>query len=359
MAVTQIQLQGIRNLKNTRLSPHPKLNMIIGANASGKTSLLEALHFLGLGRSFRTSQAAKVLTRGCSQFILFAEVNGSKLGLRWQRGTGLEIKRKGEHVHSLSVLPMQLPLQLITPEAGILVSGGPKERRSFIDWGVFHVEPLFHALWKRYRRLLKQRNAAIRIKAPKSQVAIWDKEYVSCAEQIAQFRCDYIESLIPEIEKYASRFIPELNMEFSHYQGWSEDRTLLEQLNDSFERDINVGFTQLGPHKADLKIKCEGVLAAHHLSRGQQKLLVCALRLAQGIHLQQSVQSNNCLFLIDDFSSELDNERQALLADVLQKSGAQLFITGICSDDLSHFQQNDFKTFHVEQGVITEAKRAI
>jgi len=359
VAITKLHLQGIRNLKSSRLELHPQVNLIVGDNASGKTSLLEGVHFLGLGRSFRTGQAAKVLTRGLGEFIVFAQVEGVAMGLRWLRSSGIEAKVKGVHASSLSELPLHLPLQLITPEAGVLVSGGPKERRAFIDWGVFHVEPQFHSVWKRYRRLLKQRNAAIRMKSSQQQVSIWDSEYIACSVKVAQFRQLYAESLVPIIEHYVEQFIPELKFSFELYQGWSADSDLKQQLINNFDRDMNLGFTQLGPHKCDFKIKTEGVSAAHHLSRGQQKLLVCALRIAQGIHLQQSVQTNNCVFLIDDFSSELDGRRQKLLADMLLKSGAQLFVTGISCDDLIYFQQDDFKTFHVEQGEIIEAKRAI
>lgn len=359
MAITKLQVQGIRNLKALSLIPHEQVNLVVGANASGKSSLIEAIHFLALGRSFRTSQSQKVLSRGHNEFLLFAQVHGVNMGLKWQRHLGMEIKIKGQHARSLAELPSHLPLQLITPETCTLVSGGPKERRAFIDWGVFHVEPEFHVLWKRYRRLLKQRNAALKIKASKQQVEVWDSEYIRHSQKLSQLRAAYMDNLLPILEKYVAAFIPELKFSFELYQGWRSDSSLEEQMQANYAKDLALGFTQLGPHKCELKIKVDGIAASQHLSRGQQKLLVCALRIAQGIHLQSSAQTNNCVFLIDDFASELDSNKQKLLANMLIKSGAQLFVTGISSADLTHFQQDEYKTFHVEQGEIQEAKRAI
>src|SRR5690242_11309359 len=161
MALSRLTLRDFRCFAALDLDLSPRANLVLGDNASGKTSLLEALFVLSRGRSFRTSKAENLDRHGTEGFLISAtsvENAGSvPLGLA-RRGGILEARVGGAPAQNLAELTERLPVQLFDSTAHQLIEGGPRHRRQLLDWGTFHVEQGFLPVWRRYQRALKQRN---------------------------------------------------------------------------------------------------------------------------------------------------------------------------------------------------------
>lgn len=356
MAISRLLVEKFRNLNAVDLDFDPGFNFLVGNNGSGKTSLLEAIFYLGHGRSFKSAVTNRIISYDEPHFTLFGQIQESQhqwsVGLQKLRQGNTLVKINGEDGNKISDLAHLLPMQLITPEGLTLLNGGPSYRRAFLDWGLFHHHPSFHAAWSNLNRLLKQRNAALSQHQPYAAIKVWDIELTKLAHQVSDWRAEYAEALRPEIEQTCQLFLPELTIQVSFHQGWEKNTDYADILAQNFERDKSLGYTFSGPQKADFRFKAEGLPVEDVLSRGQLKLLMCALRLAQGEHLMKQKQ-RHCIFLIDDFASELDQYKRALLAERLQKSGSQVFVTAITQGQLKEMKVKTGKLFSVENGVIT------
>lgn len=360
MALLNLQLKDFRNIRHARLVPAAGINLLVGPNGSGKTSILEAIHYLGFGRSFRTHLSGRVIQQGEQAFTLFARVrrddDGLAVGLSKTRGGDTRLKVGGRVAERLADLAHILPIQLIHPEGYNLLTGGPKLRRAYLDWGLFYSNPDFFAAWGRFRRLLKQRNALLRQQRPYRELSYWDPQLVAVGEELSRFRQHYADAISPVIKEIAADFLPEYDFSFDFFRGWDRQAELARVLEQGYERDLGLGYTQSGPHKAEIRIKARGMPVQDLLSRGQLKLLVCAMRLAQGLHLK-TASGQDCIFLIDDFTSELDEQKRGLLAARLNELGAQVFISAIEAAQLGQMITRDnSKLFHVKQGEITETQ---
>lgn len=363
MPLVQLTVAGIRNLEPATLVPSPCINILYGANGSGKTSLLEAIHLLGLARSFRSHRMSSVITHeqdGCQVFGRIETLIGNDRALVHQVGVGrnrdgeLSIRVDGENLHTVSQLADILPVQLINPDSFRLLDGPPKTRRHFLDWGVFHMEHRFIRSWRRFEKALKQRNALLRHGIlDTSMVAAWDGELQQAGEEIDQYRQSYVSGLKPLFMEVLEQLMPLPDMSLSYYRGWDRAQPLLDVLQAGLERDRQLGHTQAGPQRGDLRLRLSGSNAADILSRGQQKLVVCALKIAQGFLLNQS-KSRQCIYLVDDLASELDQRHRILVCRLLESLQCQIFITGVEREPLLTAWSNgvDMGMFHVEQGKI-------
>ncbi|MCW0308382.1 DNA replication/repair protein RecF [Pantoea ananatis] len=355
MALTRLLIKDFRNIEQADLALAPGFNFLVGANGSGKTSVLEAIYTLGHGRAFRSLQAGRVIRHDQAAFVLHGRLEGQErefsVGLSKNRAGESKVRIDGSDGHKVADLAQLLPMQLITPEGFTLLNGGPKYRRAYVDWGCFHNTPGFFNAWSNLRRLLKQRNAALRQVTRYSQIRPWDQELVPLAEQISQWRADYSAAISAEIVTTCAQFLPECDLRFSFQRGWDKESDYAELLERNFERDRALTYTASGPHKADFRIRAEGTPVEDLLSRGQLKLLMCALRLAQGEFLTRQ-SGRRCVYLIDDFASELDDSRRRLLAERLKATQAQVFVSAISSEHVIDMTDEKGKMFRVEQGKI-------
>jgi DNA replication and repair protein RecF len=240
----------------------------------------------------------------------------------------------------------------MTPETFRLLLGGPEERRRFLDWGVFHVEPSFAGLCQRYQRLLKQRNAGLR-QPSTSSLQAWENELALVGELINASRERYIAPLLPFVEALLHALLPGLSLTIRFERGWQAGQSLEEALRASLRRDQGLGYTTKGPHRAELTFEQEEHNASQVLSRGQQKLLIIALQIAQSRHLA-SVIGKKCVYLIDDLAAELDAQNRNQLLTLLTSEGHQVFLTGV---DVKGWQEqvcDRGQMFHVEHGKVVE-----
>ena len=262
----------------------------------------------------------------------------------------------GQNARSAAQLAEILPLQLINPDSFRLLEGAPKIRRQFLDWGVFHVEPRFMSTWQRLQKALRQRNSWLRHGTLDAvSQAAWDRELCLASAEIDEYRRNYIKALKPVFEQTLSELLELEGLTLSYYRGWDKDRDLSEVLAGSLHRDQQMGHTQAGPQRADLRLRLGANNAADILSRGQQKLVVCALRIAQG-HLVSQARRGQCIYLVDDLPSELDEQHRRALCRLLEDLRCQVFITCVDHELLREGWQTDTPValFHVEQGRITQ-----
>lgn len=355
MALTRLLIKDFRNIEAADLAPVPGFNFLVGANGSGKTSVLEAVYTLGHGRAFRSLQAGRVIRHDQPEFVLHGRIEGAErelsVGLSKSRQGDSKVRIDGSDGHKVAELAQLLPMQLITPEGFTLLNGGPKYRRAFLDWGCFHNEPGFFTAWSNLKRLLKQRNAALRQVSRYAQIRAWDQELIPLAERISEWRAAYSDAIAADITATCAQFLPEFALSFSFQRGWDKESDYGELLERQFERDRALTYTAVGPHKADFRIRAEGTPVEDLLSRGQLKLLMCALRLAQGEFLTRQ-SGRRCLYLIDDFASELDTGRRRLLADRLKATQAQVFVSAVSAEQVTDMMGEKGKMFRVEQGKI-------
>ncbi len=359
MSIEKLQITQLRNLGWVDISPSADLNIIFGLNGSGKSSLLEAIYLLAHGRSFRSNNIRNIVSRDKKHLVVFSELilNYIKVPIGIERGVGLSRTRiAGKNAASLAELASLLPLQFIGPDLQKSIEAGPKERRTLLDWGVFHVEHSFYHCWLSYKKLLKQRNSALRQRKQHQTITCWDSELVKAGNRLNNYREEYVQALLPYVDKLLGEMFSLTNISCSFHQGWSEERSFAEVLQRTLSSDIKKGFTGYGPHRADLIFKYLGCAAADQLSRGQLKLLVIAFKLAQ-VQLLQSTRSKCCIILMDDLPAELDVENRSRVLNTLLESNAQLFVTTterrlIDCSELAN--DKDKKVFHVEHGQVVE-----
>lgn len=375
MHVTRLDIRDLRRFSQVTLAPGPGLNLISGDNGAGKTSVLEALHLMAYGRSFRGRVRDGLIQAGAPALEVFVEwmetgrqhlrtgtggvadaarsyARVRKAGLRHngQEWTG---RLDGAAVSHLGDLCAALAVVSFDPGSHALISGGGEPRRRFLDWGLFHVEPEFLPLWRRYSRALRQRNALLKSKARDSQLDVWDGELADAGEAMSRQRQHYLDALQPHYARLVTTLAPVLGAGELRYQpGWRrEELPLRDALLVARERDLLAGHTSVGPHRADWSLGFSALPGREALSRGQAKLVALAVLLAQAEH-HAVEQGEWPVVALDDLTSELDRNHQQRVLKHLLACGAQVFVTGTELPAGLDLLAAPMRKFHVEHAAI-------
>lgn len=343
-----LKLHQFRNFNEYELKFNKGVNLIIGKNGSGKTSILEAIHFLAHGRSFRAKELNRMIHQGQSQFTLFAETSDQDdtFVMAMQRSLRGDNKNRLNHVDvkSASQFAERLPILLFNPESFELLTGGSKNRRQMMDWGVFYHHPHLRTHFINVKRALKQRNAGLKQNLKRDQIKLWEITMFESIKAIREARANYLNQLFEATNKLLKEFMNQHDLHFRYDQGWPEDENLEDLWERSFYQDLRFGSTQYGPHHADLKIISHKKPAKDLLSRGQQKLLITMLKLAQGKLLHEQLKKTP-IYLLDDLASELDQQAQEFLWNYLSSQQAQVILTSI---EAKYFNKVDnINTIHL------------
>jgi DNA replication and repair protein RecF len=367
VSLTRLQINNVRNLKQVTLQDLARVNVFFGSNGSGKTSVLEAVHLLGMARSFRGSSVKSLITHGQASCVAFGMASpltshGAGVSLGVRRGVAGEalLKVAGSPVKSVARLVEHLPLQVINADSFELLTGAPGARRRYLDWGVFHVEHRFLEQWQRFQRCIKQRNKLLRHgKIREQELSVWTRDLATAGAAIGDYRRAYFKLLVPRFTDIVKQLVPSLGdgLELRYQQGWDRQSTYEAALQGSISSDIEQGYTHVGPQRADIRVLIDGRLAADTLSRGQQKLVVCGLKLAQG-QLMSEQGKGSCTYLVDDLPSELDLEHSRQVCELLASMKAQVFITCVDQADIVSVwpeETSDMAMFHVEHGTVNPA----
>ena len=327
-------------LKNFRLYTEknvvfaPNLNVIVGPNASGKTTILEAIHLLMTGRSFRTSQTKELIREGADSF--YAETTFVKHDVEQSlkfsyKGNERRITYNQTALQSSSGLLGLLQGAVLTPNDASLVKGQPGFRRQYLDVQLSQADPLYVHHLSRYQRAMAQRNHLLRTKTIHS-IGMWEKEMVTSAMYLVESRAH----AVAELSEIGDHFYTILS---GGAEGFKLDyRTLLkkegvekvesyyqEQLQRHRSREMAIGNTLIGPHRDDFIVYLQNKEARHFASEGQQRSCVVALRLAEWERLKKRGETTP-IMLLDDIGFGLDSTRRKRLLSIIQ-SLKQVFIS--------------------------------
>lgn len=362
MRLTRLDLRNVRNLQTVSLRPGPGLNLLLGNNGAGKTSVLEGLHLMAYGRSFRGRVRDGLIRRGAEALEVYAEwqdevdpdAQTRRAGLR-HTGQDWTGRLDGADVAQLGELCAALMVVTFEPGSHALVSGSSEVRRRFLDWGLFHVEQDFLPQWRRYARALRQRNALLKSGAGGPQLDAWDAELSEAAAPLDVRREAYLQRLQRSIQSVASDIAPALGTpELVFLPGWRrQDLSLSDALLVARDRDRAAGYTSVGPHRADWRIRFEDRPEQALLSRGQAKQSALCCLLAQAQDCAERFGGSWPVIALDDLASELDRHHQHQLLAYLYRANAQVLISG--TERAEHWNDallDGAVTFHVEQGEV-------
>lgn len=360
MQISRLTLHQLRRFDAVELRPQPGLNLLTGDNGAGKTTVLEALHVMAYGRSFRGRVRDGLIRQGQDALEIFVEWEQSRDGLVDQRrraglrhsGQEWTGRLDGEDVAQLGNLCAALAVVTFEPGSHALVSGGGEPRRRFLDWGLFHVEPDFLQLWRRYSRALKQRNALLKQGGPPRMLDTWDHELAEAGEPLTRRRLEYLERLQERTIGLASELAPQLGIHgLSLSAGWRRHEvSLADALLLARDRDRQAGYTSVGPHRADWNVGFDSIPGREALSRGQAKLTALTCLLAQAEDYA-ALRGQWPVIALDDLASELDRTHQARVLQRLLAGQAQIFITAT-ETPAALLDLADITRFHVEHARI-------
>ncbi len=353
--IVNLKILNFRNLQSTSIQPGSHFNIFLGNNGAGKTSILEAIYYFGFGRSFRTSQPLYLIHKNSKQFLLHTELNIKNditpVGIEYHSNTNRRIHFNGDNIKTISPIAELLPIQLISTDNCRFFHEGPKLRRQFMNWGLFHMEPRFSSLWQRLLRILKQRNATLKSRLPHKELLVWNTELLKLSEEINELCKKYIRQLKPIFNCLINSTLNAYTLDFNYYPGWNPKIDFETALNQNYSKDQLLGYTSVGPHRADIKLLIENKPAKEALSQGEQKFVSYILYLAQG-QLLQTISSKKPIYLIDDLPSELDTDKCSHILSILAKTQAQIFITSINQQKLhTAIALKNTQLFHVEHNI--------
>jgi DNA replication and repair protein RecF len=364
MRLKQLRVCDFRNIEEAQIELSPQFNAITGANGAGKTSLLEAIFTLGHGRSFRSRLTQPLIRQGSKEYLVFARcVTQQQIEFKLGLTKGSDVPRihiNDESLTSMSELARLFPVVEIDAASLSLIDEGPALRRSFLDWGVFHVEQIPGSLWVRFRRVLQQRNSLLK-KQGHEDHEFWDREFVDLCQQIDLARRKYLDRLNALFGSLAESLLGDMSEQVAleYFPGWSEDaESLSESLVRVRPRELALGRTIKGAHCADLRLLVGGEPAKDRLSRGQKKLFVAALKFAQ-VRLYNEQHSEHAILLLDDFAAELDATSMNRVRGALGELQCQIVAAAVNPDELAKL--NPFRgveVFHVEHGKINRRKES-
>lgn len=316
--------------------------------------MLEAIHVLGLGRSFRSRQHRRLIRDECDALTVFARGLRAEqpfsLGLRQSDQKDGEIRLNGSHRLTRAELPVYLPLLLIEPTTLDVLSGPSEPRRQLLDWLTFHRCPEFMPAWRAARQALAQRNSLLKSgRLSRSEFAYWEDQLARASASLDRFRADTCATWQAAFLALVPTLLPTTDLSVDYHRGWASD-DLVQAYADHRDRDRARGFTQEGPHRADLRMKAAGWPVMDRLSRGQQKLTVMALLLSAVQVLQQ--HQILPVLLLDDVAAELDADARQRVLAVLSALPVQVLLTALDDAWLPNRPDKDH-VFYVSSGTVS------
>jgi len=357
--VEKLHVHRFRNLSNQYLEPNKNINLLLGKNAQGKTNFIEALYYLGHNRSFKTKRTKDIIPFGSDLLQVGAIIDDVRVLLK-KTNSRSEITINQQKAQNNSQLSQLLPTQIISPDRGFVVGGAPKLKRSYLDWGVFHIKPNLLTTYKSYNKTLKNINLLL-IKNNTKELEYWMSKLAHLSIDISKARIEYIRALndtIKETEKSNTvdffQQAGDLSMIFQN--GWARGvdplsyDSVFGYLSTNTQSFVRLKHLGCGPHKANIEYSLNNK-TENYLSRGEQKTLSLVYWMVQVLLL---VEKNiKPVVLIDDISSELDQHKINQTLQFLSALDVQIFITDIGNTPLN-FSKENTTTFQINNGIISQ-----
>ena len=357
MRICALTLEHYWNIQQAEFLPGPELTVICGPNGQGKTNLLEAVWLMTGAKSFRTARDAELIQRGQPFALLNGHTQSDEgvdsriqltVGAAGSSRPGRCARRNGVDVGRASALAGTFTAVVFEPGHLNLVKGGPEVRRRFLDAALCQLYPGYLTTWRRYNRLLTQKNALLkhyhRTPGASEMLDAFDADLARQGQELTARRAEYMGRLVPFTQhNYAqiSRNSEELAIRFLPSSG---PQGLAARLLEARSADLRAGYSTVGPHREDFEILLAGQPARLFASQGQQRSVVLSLKLAEASCAQQ-VTGEHPVMLLDDVLSELDATRQEYLLTRMQ--GKQTIVTA-CDSSLFHKTQGSMVC--MEQG---------
>ena len=338
MECNRIRIKNFRNIAETDVIFDPGVNILVGANAQGKTNLLEAIHFAALGKSFRTTHDEDLIKFGesvCEISLDFTDsVRSQNISVRMMPGKRRQIEHNKVKITRLSDVVGLFRTVLFCPEHLSLIKEGPSERRNYLDIALSQLYPVYLKSLQRYNQILKQRNQLIRNaeddkKTFYDTIEFWSSQLAHEAAVISRYRCRYLKLASEHIQNCFAEMTGDREIPNAVYMGSSHgepesyedadatEKTYFELLTTHYDREIGAGSTLWGIHKDDIDIRINEKSARAFASQGQQRSLALAMKLAEG-EVCASICGEKPVFLFDDVFSELDSSRRAYLSGKME-----------------------------------------
>ena len=349
----KLHILQFRNFRNQYLEPNTNINLFVGANGQGKTNLIEALYYLGHNRSFRSKNIKDVVPFHKQFLQIDAVVDGIRVVLKKSKNKNT-ILFDQQKVSSNSRLTHLMPTQIISPDRGFVVGGPPKLKRSYLDWGVFHTNPGIFIAYKSYNKAFKNINALL-ANNNTNQLDYWLAQIATLSVEISCARNEYIQKLKKTPHASLKKIIQQNNeFDFLLQSGWTKDvdhlnrESIYKYLIKNKNSFAKIKHLNYGPHKSTIDYYLNKQ-NEQLLSRGEQKQLSVFFWIMQVIML---VDLNiKPTILIDDISSELDQEKIDVILGVLTKLEVQMFVTDIGNKTLS-LDKKRASIYQIDDGVI-------
>ena len=336
MQIKQFTATNIRSLDFVSLTPLDHVNIIIGKNNDGKTTLLESLYFSSSLKSFRSVTSSSLIKNGQNSLNILLNVSKSTENLT----ISLEKKLKGANFSKINEkrcsakdLFLSFPVLALNFGAENIVTGSSDERRSLLDWGTFHVEHKYLLVFKDYQKALKQRNSLLKKKSL-DNLDYWTTTLAELGETMNAYRERYFHTLNDQFVAYKKNIleiIPDAyddikNSALEYYRGWNKKETLYDALNNSLEKDIMLKHTTSGPHRCDMILSSNGYELKNVSAMSTQIITGLLLVLCQSrvFHVEHG---HRPIILIDDLFFGIDDKNLTLVINLLKDSSAQCFIT--------------------------------
>jgi len=360
MYIESLEIFNYRNYEYVKVEPSAGLNILIGKNAQGKTNILEAIYLMAIGKSQRTNKDkdlinwnkkdAKIklrLVKNSGKVTLEMRIN--ELGKKMVLINGVPIKKISELLGELNIV-------YFFPDDLKLIKEAPQDRRRFMDIDICQASKNYFYLLTKYEKILNQRNKLLKTAKDKSilndTMPIWDEQFAEIASKIILSRIKFINRLAPLVEKTHSYLTGSKESLIISYQGETGlssaeiKEKLLIALRQNLDKDYELGYTTIGPHRDDIKVSLNGIDLRAFGSQGQQRTASLALKLAE-IDIFEKEKGERPVVLLDDVLSELDDFRQNRLIKL-----AKTLQTILTCTDSYNAKQNDFTKFVINSGKI-------
>ncbi len=359
--IDKLSIGQFRNLICQYITPSKGINLFIGNNAQGKTNLIEAIYYLGHNRSFKTKSIKEVISFNYDKFQLEAQVGDCRIRFEKSKIKNF-ISVNQQRINNTSRLSQILPIQIITPDKGFIVNGTPKNKRSYLDWGVFHVKPDSAKVFKTYNKTLKNINTLL-VTNKENELDFWFLALAKAAAEINKNRVKYLQKLkettFDNQAELLSPLIDPLNkFDYKFSSGWPKgvdeinEQSIYQYLSKNTTTLLKTKYLNYGSHKASINFSLNDKNECF-LSRGEQKALSIIFWLTQVLFLVNL--KINPVVLIDDLSSELDSKKINSVLHYLKAIKVQTFITDI-GHNLSTINNIKPTIFQIDDGIIQPMK---
>ena len=371
MKIKSIRLVNFRNFSSLELNFHKKIIYLVGLNGQGKTNVVEAISVLALLNSFRTNSYSLLQKNGEQFFTLsgeFLDNNGFDIDVKISyENTKKKIVLNDKRVIKFSDYWGKIPLVYLIPEEGVITQGPPSERRRFLDKLLSLVSKEYFDYLQKYSKIIKSKNNILNqakkdsfsIEKKKSyydMIIVYNNQLVEYGSKIFELRLNFLE----KYNKYFNTTISAISdnihsgslkyhstLDISNYSIEFKNK-----LSSSMDFEIMRGLSMIGPHKDDLIFELNEYNLRNFGSKGQHKIFLVALKLAE-IEFIKSITNEYPIFILDDLYSEIDNEKSKKIAELLDRD-IQTFITTHDDSKISYFNKENIQALKVNEGIVTD-----